>query len=137
MDDQVVRRHLTSLDTALSRLEPHSTLELAAYLASPDLQWFVERGLLICAQNVLDLAVHITASAGLDSLTYASSIDGLASMGVLPRDFAADLRKLGGFRNALVHAYLSVDPSKVHGVLSHELPAMRAFARLVQAYLDR
>jgi uncharacterized protein YutE (UPF0331/DUF86 family) len=134
-DDTLVRRHLLALDRALSRLEPRAQLALTAYLADPELQWAVERGLLVCAQNVLDIAAHLGAAAGLDSADYASSIDGLADIGVVPRDFAAALRPLAGFRNVLVHAYLTLEPARVHEALSSKLPELRTFAKYVEDYL--
>jgi uncharacterized protein YutE (UPF0331/DUF86 family) len=136
-DRQLIRRHLLALDTAIVRLEPHATITLDVYLADQTLQWYVERGLLLCAQNILDVSVHLTASAGMDSPDYAGSIDALAFVGVLPGDFAREFRKLAAFRNVLVHAYLTTDPVIVHGVLTQRLPQMRAFAGHVQAYLDR
>jgi uncharacterized protein YutE (UPF0331/DUF86 family) len=134
-DKLLLRRHLLALDGALTRLARHATVTSEAYLANPELQWAVERGLLICAQNVFDIAAHISAGAGLDSPDYAASIDALASLGVLPRAFASTLRPLAGFRNVLVHAYLTVDPLRVHEVLTQRLPELRAFAGHVEQYL--
>lgn len=135
IDRALVRRHLLALDAALTRLEPRSAIPLAAYLADGELQWAVERGLLVCAQNILDIAAHIAASAGRDSVDYASSIDALSALAVLPQPFAERLRPLAGFRNVLVHAYLNVDARIVHDVLTSKLPELRQFARYVEAYL--
>jgi uncharacterized protein YutE (UPF0331/DUF86 family) len=135
IDDTLLRRHLLALDQALTRLEPRASIAAEAYLAEGELQWAVERGLLVCAQNVLDIAAHIAAGAGRDSADYASSIDALSDLGVLPAPFAAQLRPLAGFRNVLVHAYLTVDPRIVHTVLTSKLPELRQFARYVEDYL--
>jgi uncharacterized protein YutE (UPF0331/DUF86 family) len=135
IDRALVRRHLLALDSALTRLEPRASLSADAFLADGELQWAVERGLLVCAQNVLDIAAHIAASAGRDSVDYASSIDALSELGVLPSAFARRLRPLAGFRNVLVHAYLAVDARIVHQVLASKLPELRQFARHIEAYL--
>ena len=68
----------------------------------------------MAAQNALDIATHIAASAALDSPDYATSIDRLADLAVLPRSFASRFRSVAGFRNILVHGYLEVDPARVH-----------------------
>jgi uncharacterized protein YutE (UPF0331/DUF86 family) len=136
-DAKLVRRHLLALDAAVSLLDPQATIDLDTYLSDRKLQWFVERGLQLCAQNVLDIAAHLTASAGVDSADYAQSIDGLGSLGVLPVEFAQELRRIAGLRNVLVHAYLKTDPTIVHDALTQKLPQLRAFASHVQAYLDR
>jgi uncharacterized protein YutE (UPF0331/DUF86 family) len=97
VDTLVLRRHLLALDSALTRLERHALVSLDAYLADSDLQWTVERGLLVCTQNVLDIATHVSASAGVDSPDYTASIDALGQLGVLPRELAQSLRPLAGF----------------------------------------
>jgi uncharacterized protein YutE (UPF0331/DUF86 family) len=135
VDRALVRRHLFALDHALTRLEPRAALSLDVYLANAELQWAIERGLLVCAQNILDIAAHVAASAGRDSVDYASSIDSLSELGVLPRAFAQQLRPIAGFRNVLVHAYLTVDARLVHQVLTGKLPELRQFTHYVERYL--
>ena len=67
-DVSVVRRHLLALDAALVRLRRHAGRPLATLRDDPDTQWIVERGLQLCAQNVLDIATHLAASAGSDAM---------------------------------------------------------------------
>ncbi len=136
-NEATVRRHLLSLYDMVEFLEPHSSLDLSTYRRDRTLQLAVERALLICIQNLLDIAVHLTASAGIDSPDYRSSIDALARLGILPYDFALALRPVASFRNVLVHSYLIVDPTIVHQVLARKLPELRAFAGCIEAYLDR
>jgi uncharacterized protein YutE (UPF0331/DUF86 family) len=87
-DPAVVRRHLLALDGAVQRLRRHAGRPLSALAADSDLQWTVERGLQLCAQNALDVATHLAASAGRDTPDYASAVDVLGELGVLPREFA-------------------------------------------------
>jgi uncharacterized protein YutE (UPF0331/DUF86 family) len=136
IDRAIVRRHLLALDQALARLERHASVPLSTFEADLDLQWLVERGLLVAIQNVLDVATHLAASAGRDVRDYTSSIDVLADLAVLPRDFAQRIRPMAGFRNVLVHAYLTLDAVRVHDVLSTKLTELRRFAQLVEAHLD-
>ena len=131
-DALVLRRHLLALADALNRLERHAGMNLDAYLADLDLQWAIERGLLVCTQNVLDIATHVSASAGLDSPDYTASIDALGRLGVLPTDLARRLRPLAGFRNVLVHAYLTIDPAQVHQTLTTKLPDLREFVEHIE-----
>jgi uncharacterized protein YutE (UPF0331/DUF86 family) len=108
---------------------------LAAFLADPDAQWTVERGLHLCAQNALDIATHVTASTGHDAPDYASAIDTLAELGVLPREFASRFRGIAGFRNVLVHGYLGVDVERVHRLLNSDLEDFAEFVRHVERWL--
>lgn len=136
-DSEVVRRHIGAIREALSNLSRHAGCTAAQMRTDADLRWAVERGLQLCAQNVLDIATHIAAAAGMDSPDYSSAIDRLGELGVLPAEFAANLRPIGGFRNVLVHAYLKVDLEIVERMLMAGLEQFETFARHVEGYLDR
>jgi len=134
-DPAVVRRHLLALDEAVQHLRRHAGQPLSALLANPDERWTVERGLQLCAQNALDIATHLAASAGRDAPDYASAIDVLGEIGVLPVGFARRFRGIAGFRNVLVHGYLAVDAARLHQLLNSGLDEFAEFARHVEAYL--
>lgn len=78
IDVQVVRRHLFTLDEALRTLRKYSGLTVTVLESDQEKLWVVERGLQLCAQNVLDVATHIAASTGHDVPDYAAAIDRLA-----------------------------------------------------------
>jgi uncharacterized protein YutE (UPF0331/DUF86 family) len=136
LDPEVVRRHIAALHEALGNLRRHSRRSAAELRANADLRWTVERGLQLCVQNALDIATHVAAASGLDSPDYATAIDRLAQLLVLPADFAARLRPIAGFRNVLVHGYLQVDLGVVEKVLSEKLDELAAFADRIEAYLE-
>ena len=136
-DPETIRRHLAALDSALQQLRRHARRPLEDLRSNLDLLWAVERGLQLCVQNALDLATHLAASAGRDAPDYASAIDGLAVLGVLPRDFAQRLRAIAGFRNVLVHGYLELDVTRLYRVLSEQLDDFVEFADHVERYLAR
>ena len=134
-DPTVVRRHLLALDEALEHLRRHARRPLSVIETDPDERWTVERGLQLCAQNVLDIATHLAASAGRDAPDYASAIDVLAELGILPADFARRLRGIAGFRNVLVHGYLAVDIARIHRFLNSGLDDLAEFAQLVEHHI--
>jgi uncharacterized protein YutE (UPF0331/DUF86 family) len=136
LDASVVRRHLLALDQALQILRRHRGRAVDALRSDREERWVVERGLQLCTQNVLDIATHLVASAGRDVPDYATAIDRLADLGVLPGEFAARIRPLAGFRNVIVHGYLDVDPEIVHRLLNERLDEFVEFARLVGRYVD-
>lgn len=136
VDPAVVRRHLMALDSALQRLRRHTGRPLADLAADPDASWAVERGLQLCAQNVLDLATHLAAGSGRDVPDYTRALDALAELGVLPVDFATRFRAVAGFRNVLVHGYLDVDLARVHAVLNERLDDFAEFAQRVEAFVS-
>jgi len=137
VDAAVVRRHLLALDGALQRLRRHAGRPLSALTGDPDAQWVVERGLQLCAQNALDIATHLAVSAGRDTPDYASAVDVLGELGILPTDFARRFRGVAGFRNVLVHGYLRVELERVHELLNSGLDDFAEFARHVERFLER
>jgi uncharacterized protein YutE (UPF0331/DUF86 family) len=134
LDPDVVRRHLIALDAALQQLRRHQGRPREA-LDDADEAWTVERGLQLCAQNALDIATHIVASRGHDAPDYASAIDALVDVGVLPAQFAARFRGVAGFRNVLVHGYLGVDLDRVHRLLNDNLGDFSEFAEHIERAL--
>jgi uncharacterized protein YutE (UPF0331/DUF86 family) len=136
-DAAIILRHLAALREALGNLQRHAGRTAHELRASADLRWTVERGLQLCVQNVLDVASHLVAACGLDVPDYATAIDKLAQIGVLPAEFAGGLRALAGSRNVLVHGYLQVDLAIVERVLNEKLLDLEQFAAYVEAYLAR
>lgn len=136
LDPTLIRRHLAAVQSALRQLRRHAGRPVAA-LADLDEAWAVERGLQLVAQNVLDIATHLAASAGLDVPDYATAIDRLADIGVLPRRFAREFRAVAGFRNIIVHGYLEVDSERIHTILNERLGDFDVFAARVTAYIDQ
>lgn len=135
LDAAVVRRHLLALDEALQVLRSHQGRSMDELVSDPEERWIVERGLQLCAQNALDVATHIVASTGRDVPDYATAIDRLAEMGVLPREFASRFRGVAGFRNVVVHGYLDIDVALLHRLLNDHLEDFSTFARQVGSYL--
>ena len=136
-DPEVIRRHLAALREALANLRRHAGRTAGELRANADLRWTVERGLQICVQNALDVATHLAAASGLDSPDYATAIDRLAELSVLPAEFASRLRPIAGFRNVLVHGYLQVNLDILERVLKEQLQDLEAFAGFVEAHLVR
>ncbi|HEX5043647.1 MAG TPA: DUF86 domain-containing protein [Candidatus Polarisedimenticolaceae bacterium] len=135
-DTALVLRHLHALDEALTSLRAHRGRSLQDLEKDREERWIVERGLQLCAQNVLDVATHLAASAGHDVPDYASALDRLQELGVLSPEFVQRFRGIAGFRNVLVHGYLEVDLRVLHTVLEERFDDFGTFARLVRRYLD-
>lgn len=134
LDAALVRRHLAALETAVRHLRRHSGKPVET-LKDLDEAWAIERGLQICVQNCLDVATHLAAAAGRDVPDYATAIDRLAEIGALSPGFARSFRSIAGFRNVLVHGYLTVDVGLVHRVLNERLDEFETFAREIEAYV--
>lgn len=137
VDQALVRRHLLALDAAARRLRRHAGQPLAALASDPDAAWAVERGLQLCAQNVLDVATHLAVSHGHDTPDYAAAVDALQHIGVLPAAFTARFRGIAGFRDVLVHGYLDVALTRAHALLNERLDDFAELASHVDTFLSR
>ena len=136
-DKALVRRHLLALDRALEVLRRHRGRSVEELQEDFDELWAVERGLQVCAQNVIDIATHLAVGGGRDVADYKSAITQLGELGILTREFAAGLSSVAGFRNVLVHGYLEVDVRMVHRLLNERLEDFAEFARGVERHLAR
>jgi len=135
--DAILNR-LDAIRRAVERLRPHQAVSLEAFLADGDEQWVVERGLHLAAEAALDVSNHLAAARRLPAPEdYPQAIDRLADAGILPRDFAARFRRVGGFRDLLVHAYLDIDPRQVHLILTGHLEDFLTFAQHIATFLAR
>ncbi len=123
----IMSRHASLLD-AIARLRRHKAITVEQYLADEVLPWFIERGLERAAGCVLDIGAHVLAILGQPVPDdYTAVIDGLATAGVLTKEFARSFRAMAGFRNVLVHEYLNIDPEVVVGVLHDRLDDFESF----------
>jgi uncharacterized protein YutE (UPF0331/DUF86 family) len=77
VDHATLRRHLLALDEALTELSKHAGRAPELLLTDLSERWSVERGLQIAVQNVLDIATHWAAAAGVDAPDYATAVDEL------------------------------------------------------------
>ena len=134
----IMSRH-TALPDTIARLRRHQPISVERYLADEFLPWFIERGLERAASCVLDMGAHVLAILGQPVPDdYTAVIDALATAGVLTTEFARSFRAMAGFRNVLVHEYLTVDPEVVAGVLHDHLDDFEAFdAQVLRALRDR
>ena len=135
LNTRVVQRHLRALDEQLTELAQHTGQSVDVLRMNIVERWAVERGLQLCVQNVIDLALHLVAGAGRDVPDYAAGIDQLGQLGIISFELAKQLRGLAGFRNALVHGYLDIDVGIVHDVLNQHLAQVREFAVAIDKYL--
>lgn len=134
-DAEVVRRHLLALDRALRLLRKYQGGTASDLMVDHEKRWVIERGLQLCAQNALDIATHLSASAGHDVPDYASAIDCLAELGVVSNEFAARFRAVAGFRNVIVHGYLDVEIGVLHRLLNERLDDFAEFAARVAEFI--
>jgi uncharacterized protein YutE (UPF0331/DUF86 family) len=97
---------------------------------------FVEHTLQVAIQAALDVASHIVSDARLgEPRTNAELFDLLCGAGWVDDAQRATLRKMAGFRNLVVHGYVTVDLAIVRSILEHNLEDLLLFATTIRSRL--
>lgn len=129
VDQEIFSRRLAALRDYLNKLAAFRPLSEAEFIATPAYHDLAERYLHLAMEAVLDLANHAVASEGLRTPeTNADVFTVLEEAGALPAPLAEQLRGWAGFRNVLVHQYLSIDHAVSYRAIQHELIDLEAFA---------
>jgi uncharacterized protein YutE (UPF0331/DUF86 family) len=137
VDRELVLRKLANIDLYLTQLVPYRALDVAAYAADWRTQRIVERTLHLAIEACMDVADHIVADRRLRvPETGAATFESLGEADLLPRELAARLARMVGFRNILVHDYARLDPAIVVRVLRTDLSDLERFREAVLALLQ-
>jgi len=135
VDKEIVIRHLKEIEDNLRILIEFRRFSLKE-LHDKKKAWMVEHGLQVTIQNVIDVSTHILASLAVNEIeTYQEVMLWLGKKKIVPEKFAKRLSKMTGFRNILVHEYLTVDIKKVWNVLRKNLSDFHKFCKYVYRYV--
>jgi uncharacterized protein YutE (UPF0331/DUF86 family) len=121
-----LRRHLDHLRELRSRVTEPEALRGDLSLSND-----VLHSLQIICQVVIDIASELSARRGLRFQDYTEAVRNLAAIPELPRSMTQDLEKLPGFRNVLIHEYVTLDYARVLDALDR-LGAVEEFAEAVR-----
>ena len=134
---EAIRERLLKLEQVVSRLEQLTALGVGDLREDFRAAWTVERGLQLAAEIVFDVGNHIlSAHFAVTAQDYEDILTQLAAQRVLEPALRERLRGLGGFRNILVHGYLTLDADRVAGVLSRSPKDFSDFTAAVRHWLS-
>jgi uncharacterized protein YutE (UPF0331/DUF86 family) len=130
-----IERRLDELSERLARLQPLKDKTRRDFDEDPYLRDIVERNLEVAAQSCIDISHRIISLEGARKpVDYYDAILRMGELSVLPANFARHLAPLAGFRNVLVHEYLTIDWDEVYDAL-HRLEDLKRFADYVRVWL--
>jgi uncharacterized protein YutE (UPF0331/DUF86 family) len=119
----------------LHRLGSLQAKSHADFNADPYLRDIAERNLEVAAQCVIDVSQRAIALCGARKpRDYQEAILIGGEIGLIPADLAQRLAPIAGFRNVLVHQYLTIDWATVYEALQR-LDDLSVFARHVREWL--
>jgi len=121
----------------VARLKLIRTLSLSEFKINPDNYAVAEHHLRRASESVLDIGRHIIAKSDFGkAMDYTEIIDILGQNNVIPLKFAKEFRKIGGFRNRLVHVYWNVSPEELYNVIKNDLNKLTDFCRYILKYIE-
>lgn len=133
-----IEDRLLKLDQSLKVLEEYKEISWGKYQDDIKTQWIVERGFIIIAEMVFDIGAHILSSVYRKYCDeYEDIIRGLASKHIISQNLAKGLEGFGGFRNVLIHEYVTLDSKKVYEALTGKLNILEGFKREIAEWVAK
>jgi|SRR5690625_3667946 len=129
VDEMFIRARLKTLEQYISDLKSVKGTDFEEFQSNKVLYRFVERTLQIALEACLDVGNHIISSEGYREPAFSRDVFLiLFENGWIDKDLHERLRGMVGFRNILVHDYVSVEPNIVYTVLQKRIPDLETFA---------
>jgi uncharacterized protein YutE (UPF0331/DUF86 family) len=134
----VVETRLAFLRSTLAKLKELQKVSRDEFLEKTETQWAVEHGLHLAAEAIFDIGNHILVGYFSErAVPYDLVLETLAHKCVVSEELVQQFERLGGFRNILVHEYLSVDLAKVYERLQNGLTDLERFITEICEWLQR
>jgi len=134
--DRTVTRKLQELEECIRQLRKLQGYSYDEVVDDMEKIWAIERGIQVSIQIIIDVGNYILASIGENHVEdYTKIFDKLGQHGVLPSEFALEIRGMAGFRNILVHRYTEVDLKRVYHVLQNRLDDFMKYIEYIESYL--
>ena len=135
---EVVVGLLRSLEEQVGHLRQLQKFTLKE-LTDDVIRWNATLHLLqVSVEHVTDICAHLLA--GMNRAVpdhHQQVIEKMGEGGPLPYDFSRRIAPMAGFRNIVVHRYLTVDPQKVDDILRNHLDDFDDFVEYIYDYLRR
>ncbi|MCP3962625.1 MAG: DUF86 domain-containing protein [bacterium] len=107
------------------------------FVADEDSHLLAERLLHLSCECMLDLAQHMISDLGWRQPgDYKDTMQVLHEEGLLEEELTARLKEWMGFRNVLVHLYLTIDHAKCWATIQNDLGDLDAFAARMGHFLE-
>lgn len=133
---RIVLRKIETLRQHHKRLRDRLARRGRSPDAEGDLDDAIAMSLVVCVQEVIDIASHIATDDGFSTPeSAAAAILSLASHRILPNETASTLATMVALRNRIAHGYSAVDAERIVAELPAGLEALDRFVVSILAYI--
>ena len=137
VDTAIFSKRLDALEDYLQRLRSLGEAGEPEYLADPAIHDLAARYLHLAMEATIDIANHWISDVGLRTPdTNRDIFVVLEQAGEIERALSERLQDWAGFRNVLVHDYLTIDHGIAYKAIREDLGDLDAFRRWAVGKLD-
>lgn len=135
---QVINIRLEKLRDYIKQLESYKSLDYIEFCENQDKHYAVERILELAIQVVLDIGSHILSVGFNESFSeYKEVMCKLGQKKVIDKKLSVNLVNAAGFRNILIHAYLTIDMEEVYRSLKDDVKDFKKFIKQILDFLNK
>ena len=138
LDTYRIRTRIEEIRKRIDVLEQNfKNIPESRFLKDYRLNAEAEHHLQVAIQACIDIASHIVAVFGLERAaeeTY-EVFESLAQENIIPKKFLPIMRAMTGYRNVVVHDYLSVKRRITYDNIQKRLPDLAKFAQYIKKFL--
>ncbi|MFW6035843.1 MAG: type VII toxin-antitoxin system HepT family RNase toxin [Halothermotrichaceae bacterium] len=136
VDKEVVLKRLNNLKDNLNYLKGIKDFSKNEFSSDPDIYFRYERSLHLAIEAVLDIGNHLIADQRLRTPESNRDIFKiLVDNNIIDKDLSEKLMKMAGFRNILVHDYLSLDRELEYEIILNNINDIKEFIKIVVKYI--
>ncbi|MFA4874533.1 MAG: DUF86 domain-containing protein [bacterium] len=116
-------------------LKDLSDITSAQFQKNKERQYAVMHALQLAIEACLSVGNHIVAQERLGiPRSYQDTFSLLEKGGILPSDFAEEMKKMARFRNRLVHIYWDIDLEQLYTVIAERLGDFEEFVKYIRKH---
>lgn len=132
VDMEIIQKRSQEILSFTKELKDLSDIPLKDFIKNRERQYAVMHLLQLAIEASLSVGNHIVARERLGiPQTYQDTFSLLEKGGVLPEDFATEMKKMARFRNRLVHIYWEMDVKQLYEILTTKLSDFEKFVKFV------
>lgn len=129
VDRHALSSRFDALEGYLAELRSFQSVSREEFVRESAVHHLAERFLHLACESVLDIAQHVIADQGYrQAQSYKDTMDVLSEEGLIDRALAERLKGWMGFRNVLVHLYLTIDHGRSWDAIHDDLGDLEQFA---------